>query len=125
MEEEIEEQDGGLGPVRLHQVYPALSLRGALPGPAALQGPWAPGGRGFLCLIPRGWVPAVGHPALRRRLGVWESGVLTSAPGDPFIRGPGHQVGKTPEGRQHPTLFQAVQEGAGPHYRPRVSGGAE
>ena len=53
-------QDGGLGPVRLHQVHPALSLRGALPGPAALQGPWALGGgrAGF----PRPWPEGAGCP---------------------------------------------------------------
>lgn len=37
------EQDGGVGPVRLHQVHAALPLRGALAGPTALQGRWAPG----------------------------------------------------------------------------------
>lgn len=36
-------QDGGVGPVRLHQVHAALPLRGALAGPTALQGRWAPG----------------------------------------------------------------------------------
>lgn len=36
-------QDGGVGPVRLHQVHAALPLRGAIAGPTALQGRWAPG----------------------------------------------------------------------------------
>lgn len=69
--------------------------------------------------------PLQGTPLFAGASGFGSLWSPTSAPWDPFIRGSGHQVGKTPEGRQHPTLFQAVQEGAGPHYRPRVSGGAE
>lgn len=89
MEEETEEQDGGLGPVRLHQVYPALSLRGALPGPAALQGPWALGGgrAGFPRPEPEGiWVSSALQPgSLRLRLGRLEL-FLASSLGTPLSR---------------------------------------
>lgn len=87
MEEETEEQDGGLGPVRLHQVYPALSFRGALPGPAALQGPWALGsGRagGFFGRSPR----ELGARCTAVALSLpapWGFGTLASSPGDPVI----------------------------------------
>lgn len=90
-----------------------------------VRGRWAAGGRGFLGRSPReSGCPLRCSPALFVcALGAWSSFLPPHS--GPLYRGRGHQMGGAPERRQDSALFQAAQEGAGPHQHSGVSGGAE